>query len=222
MPTRRVITDIPPNDVPFVIAMASVDGGTVVSQEAEPDGEVTLVIEFPDGTAAVTGGAIAPAASATASSTAVAGAMAAATATAPTSAEGAWMTIARKELGQTEVEGEGNNPRIVEYHATTHGGPDADSVPWCSSFVSFCIENACLQGTRSKLARSWMTWGRDAGAFVPGCIVVLQRGAAPKGHVGFCIGAAGGTVTLLGGNQGNAVSIANFDASRVLARRLPP
>lgn len=197
MPTRRLITDIPPNDVPFVIAMASVDGGVVVSQEPEPDGEVTLVIEFPDRPATVAGAA------------------------ATANGRSPWMTIARNELGQSEVAGAGDNPRISQYHGTTHGGPEADSVPWCSSFVNFCITTAGLQGTGSKLARSWMTWGRDASAFVPGCIVVFQRGAAPKGHVGFCIGATGGTVTLLGGNQGNAVSIADFDASRALARRLP-
>jgi uncharacterized protein (TIGR02594 family) len=131
------------------------------------------------------------------------------------------MRIARGEIGVAEVAGDGTNPRITEYHATTHGGPEPDSVPWCSSFVNFCITRAGLTGTQSKMARSWMTWGRDATAFVPGCVVVLQRGAAPKGHVGFCVEAQSGLVKLLGGNQTDAVTIATFDSSRVLARRLP-
>lgn len=204
MTIRRVITDVPPHDVPFILAMITADGGTVVSQENEPDGEVTIVAEFPDRAARTVAraGARAPAAEAQRS-------------------EARWMQIARGEVGVSEQPGPATNPRIAEYHATTHGGPEPDSVPWCSSFVNFCITNAGLPGTLSKMARSWMTWGRDAGAFEPGCVVVLQRGAAPKGHVGFCIDADGGLVRLLGGNQADAVTIATFDTSRVLARRLP-
>jgi uncharacterized protein (TIGR02594 family) len=215
MTIRRVITDIAPTDVPFILAMIAADGGTVVSQEPEPGGEITVVAEFPDRPAPV----------AATRAAATRRGPAAATAPAPPAAapvpDAPWMAIARDEMGVAEVPGTGSNPRISEYHATTHGGPETDSVPWCSSFVNFCITQAGLTGTQSKMARSWMTWGRDAGAFVPGCIVVLQRGAAPRGHVGFCVEAVGGIVALLGGNQGNAVTISSFDASRVLARRLP-
>jgi hypothetical protein len=35
------------------------------------------------------------------------------------------------------------------------------------------------------------------------------------------VGLEGGQVRLLGGNQGNAVSIASFGANRVIAKRLP-
>jgi len=52
--------------------------------------------------------------------------------------------------------------------------------------------------------------------------VVLQRGAAPKGHVGFCVGMENGRVKLLGGNQGDRVGTASFDATKVLARRMAP
>jgi len=212
MSTRRIITDIPLPDVPFVLSMIAADGGTVISQDPEPDGEVTVVAEFPDRPATV---------AANRTTAAHSGPPAPALAAAAPLADVGWMAIARGEIGVAEVPGAGTSARITEYHATTHGGPETDSVPWCSSFVNFCIIRAGLSGTQSKMARSWMTWGRDAGAFVPGCIVVLQRGTAPKGHVGFCVEAGGGIVKLLGGNQSDTVNIATFDASRVLARRLP-
>jgi uncharacterized protein (TIGR02594 family) len=86
--------------------------------------------------------------------------------------------------------------------------------------VNFCVTEAGVQGTRSKAARSWINWGREAGDFFPGCIVVLERGSPPKGHVGFFVGTEAGRIRLLGGNQSDRVSIASFDADKVLARRL--
>jgi len=55
-----------------------------------------------------------------------------------------------------------------------------------------------------------------------GCIVVLQRGSPPNGHVGFFVGAENGRVRLLGGNQSDRVSIASFDGADVIGMRMPP
>jgi uncharacterized protein (TIGR02594 family) len=213
MSIRRVITDVPAADVPFVAAMVAADGGVVVEQVDEGDGEFTLIAEFPSPVAAV---------AATAPATPGAGAASPVAGPAAAPAADAWMAVAREELGRqvAELPGTASNPRIEDYHATTGGGAAPDSVAWCSSFVNFCVAQAGGQGTRSKAARSWMTWGRDAGAFEPGCIVVLSRGAAPKGHVGFFAGFDGDRIQLLGGNQGDRISIASFDRSRVIARRL--
>lgn len=212
MSIRRVITDIPVGDVPFVAAMIAADGGTIIEQLSEADGQVTLVAEFPD-PVATTGATDKPEQATAATRAAPAVPLKAAD----------WMNIATAELNHrvAEVPGTASNQRIEAYHATTGGGPADDGVPWCSSFVNFCITQAGGRGTNSKAARSWMTWGRDAGNFTQGCIVVLQRGAAPMGHVGFFVGFDGDRILLLGGNQGDAVSIASFDRSRVLARRLP-
>lgn len=195
MSITRVITDIPQERVSFVIALVRADGGTF-EQQTETDGEVTIIATFRDLPEP------APAIPATATS------------------EFKWMQVARAELGQAEGGGSGSNPRIESYHASTHGGAAPDSVPWCSSFVNFCVERAGFRGTDSKLARSWLTWGVEAPDFVPGCIVVLKRGNPPSGHVGFYVGRESGRVRLLGGNQGQKVSTASFDADRVIARRL--
>lgn len=195
MSITRIITNIPPERVNFVIALIRADGGTF-EQEVEPDGEVTIIAtysadsEFEQENATIA------------------------------SPEFKWMEVARAELGQAEGGASGSNPRIEEYHATTKGGVAPDSVAWCSSFVNFCVEKAGLQGTKSKAARSWLDWGIEADDFVPGCIVVLKRGQPPSGHVGFYVGRESGRIVLLGGNHSDKVGIASFDADRVIARRV--
>jgi uncharacterized protein (TIGR02594 family) len=219
---KRVITDVPAADVPFVSAMVAADGGVIVEQLAETDGEFTLVAEFPSPQAPI---ATAKKSAQSATMGAKGDAKVADTVSVMEQkalAADAWTRVAQAELSNqvAEIPGAASNPRIEQYHATTGGGAALDSVPWCSSFVNFCVVEAGGKGTRSKAARSWMTWGKDAGSFEPGCIVILSRGKAPKGHVAFFVGFDGDQIRLLGGNQGSRVSVASFDRSRVLARRL--
>jgi uncharacterized protein (TIGR02594 family) len=124
--------------------------------------------------------------------------------------------VARTELLKDvrEVQGSGDNPRIVEYHASTSGGAMPDSVPWCSSFMNFCVEQAGLVGTDSKAARSWhvQKWGVEVprGDWEEGDIMVFWRGEprGSLGHVGFIVSLTGARPHILGGNQGDRVSIA--------------
>jgi uncharacterized protein (TIGR02594 family) len=140
-----------------------------------------------------------------------------------------WLRLARLELaaGVAEISGPKSNARIDQYHAATRGGPlpqDADSVPWCSSFVCWCMEQSGIASTRFKAARSWLTWGSEIAAPVPGCVVVLWRVSprSGKGHVGLYVGKDDqGRVLLLGGNQGDRVSVRPYQPSRVLSHRWP-
>jgi uncharacterized protein (TIGR02594 family) len=134
----------------------------------------------------------------------------------------AWMQIARAELGISEIIGPADNPRIVAYHATTTLQSKDDETPWCSAFVNWCLAQAGIKGTWAANARSWINWGRFEGR-KPGAIVVLWRGSpdAATGHVGFVDRIEADKVWILGGNQGDRVSIAPFPLSRVLAFRWP-
>ncbi|MCV0393956.1 MAG: TIGR02594 family protein [Rhizobiaceae bacterium] len=126
--------------------------------------------------------------------------------------------VARAELalGVREISGSRHNPRIVMYHSTTRGGAAPDETAWCSSFVNYCVEQAGLRGTDSKWARSWHDsggWGRDVtAAAVEGDIVVFRRQGTnvDGGHVGFFIEEDASSILLLGGNQGNRISIARY------------
>jgi uncharacterized protein (TIGR02594 family) len=140
---------------------------------------------------------------------------------APDVAEPHWLRIARGELGVREVDGEGNNKRILEYHAATSLRATSDAVSWCSSFVGWCMREAGVPRTDSAAARSWLSWGHALDVPRVGCVVVLRRGAGWQGHVGFWLGEKAGRVTLLGGNQLNAVSIQSYDAAKILGYRWP-
>jgi uncharacterized protein (TIGR02594 family) len=120
-----------------------------------------------------------------------------------------WLTIARGELGTNEIRGGQHSARVLDYHATTSLRARDDETAWCSSFVNWTMEQAGYRGTDSAAARSWSTWGqaveRDTGSVRPGDVIVFPRGSNPAfGHVGIVSAVhADGTVTVLGGNQGN-------------------
>ena len=134
-----------------------------------------------------------------------------------------WLEIAEKEIGTKEIPGEQDNPRILEYAQATSLGAHDDETPWCSSFVNWVMAESGLILTRSAAARSWLTWGSPLGQPALGAVVVLSRPPNPaSGHVGLVEGMVGAQrVAVLGGNQGNAVSVAVFPRARVLAFRWP-
>ena len=130
-----------------------------------------------------------------------------------------WYSIAWKELGTKEFVGIADNPRVVEYHSTTTLRATDDEVPWCSSFVNWCMSKAGYTPTRSAAARSWLRWGQEIVEPVEGCIAVLTRTGG--GHVGFVVRVEPGLVHLLGGNQDDAVNVKVYPASRVISYRMP-
>lgn len=139
-----------------------------------------------------------------------------------------WLLTAFGEVGTHEVPGPGAEPRIVQYAATTTLAATSDEVPWCSSFVNWCLTKNGLVGTNSAAARSWLTWGI---ASLPklGAVAVFRRGPAvapgpgfyAPGHVAFFVYADGNQLICLGGNQKDAVSLSAFPESRLIGYRWP-
>lgn len=140
---------------------------------------------------------------------------------APKSLEPKWIEIARRELGQSELK-KGDNPRILEYHRSTLLKAKKDEVSWCSAFVCWCLETSGIRSTRSAAARSYLNFGvivslADAKL---GDIAVFKRGAHPwQGHVAFFISQDEKYLTVLGGNQSDAVTFAKFEKSALLGIR---
>lgn len=147
----------------------------------------------------------------------------------PTNAfEPTWYRIALAEIGVQEETGPGDNPRIVEYLATTTlGGGQHDEVAWCSAFANWCLKRAGMMGTGKANARSWLSWGQRLEAPKLGCVVVFSRDSAGplSGHVGFYVSSSvkhpTTHVRVLGGNQNNRVQIADYARSRLLGCRWP-
>ena len=143
--------------------------------------------------------------------------------------EASWVTIARGELGQHEVAGGQNNARIVEYHSTTTLKAKDDETAWCSSFVNWCMTKAGVAGTKSAAAASWVDWGSACEPRL-GAVVVLYNAKAANSsttttgnHVAFLIEETSTTYKLLGGNQGDQVSIVGFSKTgwKIKACRWP-
>jgi len=129
-----------------------------------------------------------------------------------------WLEIAEKEIGQREIRG-GENPRIIEYHATTSLKAKEDEIPWCSSFVNWCLKQAGIVGTNSAAAKSWLSWGVKLETPALGCVCVIKKkqngqdkatGSSSGYHVAFWEKEEAGRVSLLGGNQGDQVKISSF------------
>ncbi len=143
-----------------------------------------------------------------------------------TSDEPPWMSIARAELGEKEIAGKKNNPRIVEYHHAVSSKISDDETPWCSSFVNWVMKEAGYEGTKSAVALSWKKYGRKLSKPALGAIAVIDwsfKGGknVGKGHVGFVAGKQGKNIVLLGGNQSDQVKLSAFKASLIVTYVMP-
>jgi uncharacterized protein (TIGR02594 family) len=134
-----------------------------------------------------------------------------------------WLAAAWDELGQREVRGASDNPRIAAFFRDAGQAANLhDEVPWCAAFVGACLERTGFMSSRSLMARSYLRWGTALEEGRAGAVAVLSRGSDPDaGHVGFLLGETLAHVYLLGGNQADAVTVAAFPKARVLDLRWP-
>lgn len=135
-----------------------------------------------------------------------------------------WLIEARKHVGEREIKGRRHNPLILRWWTLLRAPFADDETPWCAAYVGGVLEAAGIRSSRSAMARSYLCWGVRLRRPVVGCIVVFWRISprAASGHVGFAVGRDGrGNLTILGGNQGDAVSIRPFSPQRVLSYRWP-
>ena len=132
-----------------------------------------------------------------------------------------WMDIAREHIGLAEITGPTTNSTIRGWLEKLRAWWSDDETPWCGAFVGYCLEVCSYRIPKYWMrARDWATWGVELPSPIPGCVVVFSRQGG--GHVGFVVGKDDeGRLLVLGGNQGNRVSIAAFTRDRVLAYRWP-
>ena len=133
--------------------------------------------------------------------------------------------LAQRFVGVKEVPGMRDNPMILSMLRLDGEWPEHDEVPWCSAFVNYIAWLLRLPRSKKLNARSWLEVGHDPGTAAVGFdVVILSRPEAgpSSGHVGFYAGEADlapHTVGVLGGNQGNTVSVVQFPVSRLLGIR---
>lgn len=134
-----------------------------------------------------------------------------------------WLARARQDLGLAEVPGGVHNPKIIGYwRAIGRTDIDDDETAWCAVWASAMLEASGIPSPKSAAARDFLKWGDELHEPMPGALLVFRRGLDPKaGHVGFYVGDSGGNYLVLGGNQGNRVSIAPVPKLDLIGIRWP-
>lgn len=136
-----------------------------------------------------------------------------------------YLVQALKDIGLQEwvVDKKGRrvgNPVVERYIEEVSGERhDAITTAWCAYWVGAKLQHAGLKSTKSGMARSYLKYGKKVSEedWRVGDIVVTWRGAnddGVTGHVGLLLKWSTTSVTLLGGNQGDAVSIQTFPRRR--------
>lgn len=127
---------------------------------------------------------------------------------------------ALKLFGITEKVGEASNPAILAWAKECRiNDYSADSIPWCGLFMAVVAQRAGKYLPAYALrARAWTKWGDIAQEAELGDVLVFSRGTA-SGHVGLYVGEDEVGYHILGGNQGDKVSIVRIAKSRCIAVR---
>lgn len=128
--------------------------------------------------------------------------------------EAPWMAVAFEE-GETRwkwgrvKEGDGG----INYHKKTGinmASMVGNSNPWCASFINYCLKEAGYSMSGSASSQSFKKNKNFIKISEPiyGAIVVLRKKGSWTGHVAFiyCL-FEDGEIGVLGGNQGNSVTI---------------
>jgi len=137
------------------------------------------------------------------------------------------MDTARSLIGTKEIPGSANSPTIMGWikrlGAKVLGTVvKDDATAWCGTFAAHCVASVGLTPPPIAVrAKAWATWGANlrADRLVYGAVLVFEREGG--GHVGFYIGEDKDAYHVLGGNQGDAVSVTRILKSRCIARRWP-
>lgn len=128
--------------------------------------------------------------------------------------------------GEMEVSGSGNNPVIMAWarELSIQKQYTNDDTAWCGLFMAIVAKRAGKQLPFSNLealwARNWVKFGVPTAKAMLGDVLVFQRPNG-GGHVGLYVGEDRLAYHVLGGNQGNRVSIVRILKVRMVASRRP-
>ncbi|MBB3359188.1 MULTISPECIES: TIGR02594 family protein [unclassified Novosphingobium] len=127
-------------------------------------------------------------------------------------------------IDTAEQAGPASNPVILAWAAEIGGDVArayrADSTAWCGLFMALVAQRAGKPLPANPLwALNWARFGGAAAQPMLGDVLVFQRSGG--GHVGLCVAQDEAAYHVLGGNQGDRVSIARIARHRLYAARRP-
>ena len=125
-----------------------------------------------------------------------------------------------KLLGTKEVVGKVHNPVILGWAKEVGLSKvyTADEIPWCGLAIAYACHQAGVQVVDKPLwALSWANYGTKVSEPMLGDILTFKRDGG--GHVGIYVGEDKDCYHVLGGNQGNAMSVSRIVKSRLYQAR---
>jgi uncharacterized protein (TIGR02594 family) len=118
--------------------------------------------------------------------------------------------------GVTEVVGTKHNPVILGWAKEVGLGNvyKSDEIPWCGLFMAVIAKRAEKQVPKDPLwALNWANFGVHVQQPLLGDVLTFKRDGG--GHVGLYVGEDSTAYHVLGGNQGNSVSITRIAKNRL-------
>lgn len=133
-----------------------------------------------------------------------------------------WMAEMYRRMGLHEKR---NNAELAEWLKAGKALGDPARLPWCGDAVETAIVKTLpdeVVPTNPFWAQAWKDFGSDVKEPIVGAIGVIRWNKS-SGHVGIVAGYDPKTkkVTLLGGNQSDAITLATFPLSKFIAFRWP-
>lgn len=127
---------------------------------------------------------------------------------------------ALKYYGTHEVEGDGDNPTIMQWAKELGiSWYQHDATPWCGLFMGIVTKRAGDPFDPNKLlsALLWAQYGGEPQQATLGDILVFKRTGG--GHVALYVGEDSEAYHILGGNQADQVDITRISKERLYAVR---
>ena len=132
-----------------------------------------------------------------------------------------WMDFAEAAIGTEEFSGSRSNPEILAWAKELNSRYYTDdSIPWCGLFMAHCFHSAgCSVKFGNFLwALDWRKFGvRSTGCY--GALGVFGRNGG--GHVALYVSEDDDYYHILGGNQGDKVSVVRHSKSSLIEWRWP-
>lgn len=121
-----------------------------------------------------------------------------------------------KMIGTKEIVGSKHNPEILRWAEVV--GLDnvykSDEIPWCGLAMAYAAHMAGVDYPSQPLwALNWAKYGTEVSEPMLGDILTFKRDGG--GHVGMYVGEDKDCYHVLGGNQGNMMSVTRILKSRL-------
>jgi len=139
------------------------------------------------------------------------------------------LQIALDFIGTTEVVGPGSNPKIISWARELNllDIYKDDDTAWCGLFFAICTKRAGRDLPTFTDKYDYLRALKYASIWLPvmrggeglGDVLIFQRPSG--GHIGLYVGESKQSYFVVGGNQGNKVSITEIAKERCVAIRRP-